>query len=76
MKVTYLCGTKTVREWICVEHSGYAKARADHWLQYRGGKAVDTAQEAVDQKEKLARPLEILVDGRGKYPVVKDCKFP
>ena len=75
MRVTYHCGLKNIREWICVEHKGYAKVRADHWLTFRGGSAVDTAEEAVAQMPNLKRTSKILVDARGKYPVIKDCTF-
>lgn len=31
MRVTYLSGYHSVSEWICVEHSGWARAKAEEW---------------------------------------------
>ena len=75
MKVIYNCGIRNFREWICVEHKGYAKTRADHWIKFRGGNPVDKADEAVLGAVFLRKPSRILIDSKGKYPVIKDCKF-
>jgi len=75
MKVIYNCGIRNFREWICIEHKGYAKARADNWIKWRGGKVVDTANEAVRNSGLLNKPKKILIDSRGKYPLIKDCVF-
>lgn len=75
MKVTYLCGLRSIREWICVEHNGYAKLSADNWIEFRGGNPIDSAADAVLQAVQLKKPKRILVDGRGKYPVIQDCEF-
>ena len=75
MKVSYRCGLKTIREWICVEHSGFAKDKADNWIKFRGGRPVNNAQVAVEQSVFLNKPTRILVDMRGKYPSIHDSVF-
>ena len=75
MKVTYRCGVKSIREWICVEHSGFAKLKADNWIKFRGGNPVDDAEVAVSQAVFLNKPSRILVDNRGKYAQINDSIF-
>jgi len=31
LKVTYSCGLTTYQEWICFEHQGYARRKAEDW---------------------------------------------
>jgi DNA repair protein RadD len=49
MRVDYLVGGHGHKsEWICFEHSGYARAKAVQWWQRRSRERVpDTAQQAV-----------------------------
>ena len=35
MCVTYRCGMRTFREWICLDHPGYAGAKAQSWWRRR-----------------------------------------
>lgn len=50
MRVTYRLGLDHyVSEWVCVEHSGYAKSKAIAWWVARSPDPVpDTAQRAVE----------------------------
>ena len=36
LRVDYLVGAKVVSEWVCVEHSGYAREKAVAWWELRG----------------------------------------
>ena len=36
LRVDYLVGAKVVSEWVCVEHSGYAREKAVAWWRQRG----------------------------------------
>jgi len=49
MRVEYQIGWRTTRsEWVCFEHSGYARAKAEVWWRERSDEPVpDTAAEAV-----------------------------
>jgi DNA repair protein RadD len=75
VKVTYIVGMRKVSEWICVEHKGFAKHKADHWVDYRGGEKCNTAEELVSQSSKLNVPKKILVAKKGKYHVIRDADF-
>lgn len=63
MRVDYRVGfNQYVSEWICFEHTGYARAKAEAWWRARSHEPVpDTAQEAVDLAGALARTLAITV---------------
>jgi len=49
MRVEYQIGWQTTsREWVCFEHSGYARAKAEAWWRERSNEPVPgTAEEAV-----------------------------
>ncbi len=53
MRVDYLVGLDHwVSEWICFEHSGWARRKAEQWWRERSRNPVpDSAQEAVDLAE-------------------------
>jgi DNA repair protein RadD len=50
MRVDYRIGFQTyVSEWVCFEHSGYPRARAEAWWRARSSEPVpDTAEQAVE----------------------------
>ena len=49
MRVEYTIGWQQyISEWICFEHSGYARAKAEQWWRARSNEPVpETAEEAV-----------------------------
>ena len=49
MRVEYRVGwNKYISEWVCFEHTGYARAKAEHWWRQRSNEPVPaTADEAV-----------------------------
>ena len=49
MRVEYQTGlNRWISEWICLEHDGYARAKAEAWWRERSDEAVpETAEEAV-----------------------------
>jgi DNA repair protein RadD len=65
MRVEYRLGfNEYVSEWVCFEHSGYARAKAEAWWRARSREPVpNTAQEAVELAEMgaLARTLAVTV---------------
>jgi len=50
MRVEYRCGFNTYfREWVCFEHTGYARAKAEQWWRARAVEPVpDSVEEAVE----------------------------
>lgn len=62
-----------IREWICFEHEGYARKKAETWWGERSNDpvpaTVDEAQFLADSGG-LARTLRIRVDSTEKFPRV------
>lgn len=75
IKVSYLCGAKIFNEWICLEHTGYAKTKADHWVKYRGGSICNTVEDFMAQKESLKIAKRIKVVYKGAFAVVEVSYF-
>jgi DNA repair protein RadD len=75
VKVTYNCSGRKVNEWICVEHSGFAKHKADHWIKYRGGLPCSTVDDLIEQVNILKVPNELLVQKKNKYYTINNAKF-
>ena len=73
--VTYICAHKRVKESICIEHKGFAKHKADHWVKFRGGLPCDTTEDFMLQSSMLSVPTEILVKKKGKYYEIKNSNF-
>jgi len=74
VKVTYQCGLRQFKEYVCIEHKGYAGHKARHWAQYRGVEAESAAQLIKDSQD-LKSPNRIQVDTHNKYPVITDFSF-
>lgn len=77
MRVDYLCGVKVYSEWVCVQHTGYARAKAVAWWWERDqNKAIPTnVDEAIARAEKLPKPGAITVDVTDQYPEIKHYDF-
>lgn len=72
--VLYQCGLRQFKEWVNLDHSGYASHLARHWIKYRGGGA-DNVKDAYDESYNLAKPKRIKVSEGGRYPVLHDYSF-
>ena len=76
LRVDYLVGTKVVSEWVCVEHTGYAREKAVAWWRQRGdGPPPDTVDEALARAAELRRPAEAVLVREGKYHRIKRVRF-
>jgi DNA repair protein RadD len=77
LRVDYLCGMRTISEWVCLQHSGYARRKATRWWTehsfdpYRPTPA--TVAEAIEMVHELRTPEEIEVVPDGKYENVARC---
>jgi DNA repair protein RadD len=74
LRIDYSVGiTKTFSSWVCVEHDGFARTKAEAWWKARCKLPCPTdADEAlrIAKSGLLAEPLEIIVDESGKFPTV------
>jgi DNA repair protein RadD len=66
LQVEYQCGLMRHREWVCFEHTGYARQKAAAWWRQRApGKPVPgSVGEALAWSRQIAAPCEIAVRPR------------
>ena len=80
LRVSYQCGLNTFSEWICLQHKGYAKHKAKHWVKRRLSDLCEFP-ETVDELFKIAKngflrePSQILVDSSTRYSSIKKYNF-
>lgn len=69
VKVTYRLGLQTQNEWLCPQHDGYARAKADrYWRTHGGGLPFPrTVTGWLDRAGELAVTTEIQLKPAGKY---------
>ncbi len=80
MRVRYLTGNLAKRdysEWVCLEHGGFAKQKADRWWRDHGGirPAPNTIDEALTRAHELKDVEAITVEPDGKYTRVKLVRY-
>jgi DNA repair protein RadD len=80
-KVTYPTGLiwpPGVSEWICIEHDGWAREKAEEWWsQHCCVACPDTIDEALEiaDMQGLRRPSKIYIEQEGKYWKVSSREF-
>ena len=76
VKVSYFQGLTQINDWLCPEHSGYAKSKADRYWAKHGGKSPypKTVYEWIERHAELNDTAEIEVQPDGKYWRVKDYR--
>jgi DNA repair protein RadD len=68
MRVEYRCGMSLYREWICFEHTGYARQKACQWWASRAGTNVpNSVAEALKRLDEIRKPSRIQVRKNGKF---------
>jgi DNA repair protein RadD len=65
--VEYWCGFSSYREWVCLEHTGFSRQKAEEWWKKHKGTGAPCVTEALKQFNQLRRPDEIAVRQEGKY---------
>lgn len=76
LKVTYVCGLRSFTEWICLNHHGYAKQKADNWVLHRDpGCGVYSTLNVFNRQKYLKKPKSIRIDTTGPYPSIVETKF-
>ena len=77
VRVEYLRQSLSIiREWVCPEHSGYARSKADRWWSRHGGELPfpRSVDELLRRQDELRETLAIAVKPDGRYFVVDDHK--
>ena len=69
LRVSYQCGIDTFSEWICLEHQGYPRAKAEQWWRAlaAGTGVPQTVNEALARQDEMLWPSHIRVAPDGKY---------
>jgi len=82
IRVVYRCGASTFREWICLDHGGYAERKARRWWAIRFGKAeaefvtVDEALQDMLLNDRILEATDtITVIRKGKYTEILNCQI-
>lgn len=73
--VTYYCGNRKVKEHICLEHRGFAKQKAHHWIKFRGGTPTAKVSDFMAQTDTLKKAIRIRVEKKGKYFNITESVF-
>ena len=77
LQVEYRCGFARHREWVCFEHTGYARQKAVGWWRQRGrGLPVPTTvTEALASSGRIMSPTEIAVRPSGRFTEIVSVRF-
>lgn len=69
LRVSYTCGMRSFSEWVCIEHTGFARRKAEQWWEKRspGTRVPDSVDEALDRQHELPTPTQVIVKEEGKY---------
>lgn len=76
LRVDYYSGLRRVSsEWLCFDHGGFARAKADAWWRKRSTlphlpKSTAEAKEWVDADYPLTMPAAIVINETGKWPEI------
>lgn len=66
-------------EWVCFEHEGWARTKAERWWRNHGGldPVPSTVADALDRASELLAPCEVKVKLGGEWPevVAVTCKL-
>jgi DNA repair protein RadD len=70
LRVSYVCGMQQVSEFICLEHTGFAREKAVAWWKARSDvpapRSVDEALEIIYTKG-IREPRKLVLEADGKY---------
>lgn len=79
VKVSYNTGLHSFNEWVHLDHDGYAKHKARHWVKVRWTGDMQyiplTTRALFENKHLLLVPFAIYVDTSEKFPTILDARF-
>ncbi|WP_299663862.1 DEAD/DEAH box helicase [uncultured Ruegeria sp.] len=68
MRVEYLIDGRVVSEWVCFEHTGFARQKAVQWWHANAGTTPpNSVAEALGRQDEIRTPSEAVVRREGKY---------
>lgn len=69
---------ETISEWVCFEHQGFARTKAEQWWSERSvAPAPKTIQEAIEKvdRHQCRFPSMIMTKADGKWRRIAECHF-
>lgn len=77
LRVDYYSGIlRVASEWVCFDHTGYARQKAEAWFATRSTADIPlTTADAFDMSEPLAQPTRIATRKNGKFTEVVSHSF-
>lgn len=82
LRVDYYAGMlRTVSEWVCLSHEGYARKKAEQWWRQRTkiDHTPTSSEEAIEwlryDQRIIRQPEQIVVSRTGKYPTIVGYKW-
>ena len=77
MRVTYYTLSGKYSEWVCFEHTGFARKKAEQWHRERSRAPIpDTVDEALVVPFGYREPKKIKVRPDGKFQKIVSYEFP
>ena len=78
LRVDYWSGIKVAAsDWICIEHAGWARAKACAWWDKRGLQPTPTTvDDALERVHELREPARIMTRPTGKYTEIINQEWP
>lgn len=72
-----LFGSRIASEWVCFEHSGFARQKAEDWWKEMTGDDTPpkTVDEALELTHLVSTPDEIVIEPDGKWVRIKKKIF-
>lgn len=68
LRVEYVCGFVTHKEWLGFQHTGAMRSRAENWWRRNGQGAIPAnTDEALKRREEIKEARQIQVQPDGKY---------
>lgn len=81
LRAEYWSGLRIVaREWVCLSHAGFARAKAEAWWQRRAPReylpgSTDQAIEWIESGYELAAPAALTVNEAGRWPEIMSFEW-
>ena len=76
VRVTYYCGLRSFDEYVCPEHLGFAKMKANEWWKLRSNEPMPESTEVFLAKaSRLKTPQQLMVWTNKKHPEITGAVF-
>jgi len=78
LKVTYRIGLLTINEWICFDHRGYPKHKANNWVRFRSPNGMPFPKDVYQLHEYapwMKQAKKIFVNFSEEFPKIRDARF-